>query len=513
MLTPEQIELERKRFGIKVEPEGRTSINETKEERLKRFDDAINAAKEANPKINNLLPKSGPKTEQQIAEQKANDPMRQGVFGKALGTGFDLLKGAAKGLGKTVVDVGTMANKINPLLSKEAKESISKTATGLKEEVLKPQGTAEKIGMGAEQIGELLIPIPGLAGAGKVAAGVNLLSKAGLKGAGKLIAKEAADIGAKTYLQTGGDTEEALKASLFGAGGALAGKVAEPVLKFVPKAIATYLEKENLRLTPTQKTNLNTKLSGAVEWLTQNNVVGTPQARLSKVDDIYESTEDTLQKYLNSSDKTVNKNKLLEELNGLKLKYQNERDVLAVEKQIDSVIDTIKSKYQDEIPVARLNDFKRSTYKNAYNKAGDKVLDTVEHDIGDVAKINIESATKGDLINGKDISEFNKEYGNIINARKLLKIAEGRKQIGIIGRLVTMGIASSIGSAVGGPVGGAIGFAVANPVAEGLAGTFTRSLLEKGLIDASRLPAGEIEQVVLRSLLPYLREQPDESTK
>jgi hypothetical protein len=242
-------------------------------------------------------------------------------------------------------------------------------------------------------------------------------------------------------------------------------------------------------------------------------VVGTPQARLSKVDDIYESTEDTLQKYLNSSDKTVNKNKLLEELNGLKLKYQNERDVLAVEKQIDSVIDTIKSKYQDEIPVARLNDFKRSTYKNAYNKAGDKVLDTVEHDIGDVAKINIESATKGDLINGKDISEFNKEYGNIINARKLLKIAEGRKQIGIIGRLVTMGIASSIGSAVGGPVGGAIGFAVANPVAEGLAGTFTRSLLEKGLIDASRLPAGEIEQVVLRSLLPYLREQPDESTK
>jgi hypothetical protein len=40
-----------------------------------------------------------------------------------------------------------------------------------------------------------------------------------------------------------------------------------------------------------------------------------------------------------------------------------------------------------------LNNYKREVYKNAYNKAGEKVIDYVEHDIGDIARVAIEKAT------------------------------------------------------------------------------------------------------------------------
>jgi hypothetical protein len=434
----------------------------------------------------------------------------KGLAGVAVGAGkgvVSTLKGASslgekmiKGIGRFITPKGLEDDLGFAKTDKTAAEEL------IPEEWTEAKGTAEKIGKGIEQIGELFIPVPGLAAVGKVAKGTKLLSKAGLAGSGKFIIKEGVETAGKTALQTG-DFKEAGKAGLAGLAGGVVGKFAlEPALKIIPDALAKYLEKENLRLTPTQKTNLDKKLPAILDWLTSKKIVGTPEARFDKVDEIYNATEDTLQSFLKTSKKTVNKQKFLEELNGLKLKYQNERDVLAIEKQIDDVIETISKKYPEEIPVGQLNDFKRSTYRNAYNQAGNKVLDTVEHDLGDISRIKIENATAGDMINEKAIGAFNKEYGNIIDARKLLKIAQGRKQIGLMGKLITTGIGGTIGNAIGGPVGGAIGLAVGSPVAEGLAGTFTRSLLEKGLIDLSNVPSQQVEQAVLRAVLPYLRE-------
>ena len=95
MLTPEQIEAERKKYGIKIDAE-KTPKVETREERLKRFYDHIEQAKKANPKINDLLPK---KSEQQPEKEKPKSFLRKigdfltgseqklgGTYGTALAT-------------------------------------------------------------------------------------------------------------------------------------------------------------------------------------------------------------------------------------------------------------------------------------------------------------------------------------------------------------------------------------------------------------------------------------------
>ena len=68
MLTPEQIEAERKKYGIKIDAE-KTPKVETREERLERFYNHKEQAKKANPKINDLLPK---KSEQQPEKENQN---------------------------------------------------------------------------------------------------------------------------------------------------------------------------------------------------------------------------------------------------------------------------------------------------------------------------------------------------------------------------------------------------------------------------------------------------------
>lgn len=47
-----------------------------------------------------------------------------------------------------------------------------------------------------------------------------------------------------------------------------------------------------------------------------------------------------------------------------------------------------------------LNEFKRSTYKKAYNRAGEKILDDVERAIGDVVRQQLEDDLKGLKIAG-----------------------------------------------------------------------------------------------------------------
>lgn len=228
---------------------------------------------------------------------------------------------------------------------------------------------------------------------------------------------------------------------------------------------------------------------------------------LEKIDDIYEQQEKIVESFLNNAKgRTANKQTLISQLEGLKNKYKYDRDVIAVEKQIDGAIEALNKKFPDEIPLNILNNFKRTTYQNAYNKAGEKVLDSVEHDIGDIARLNIESASKGLTLNGKNISEINKEYGTIIKARKLLKIASTRKEIGVIGRLLVTSIGGAIGSVSGG-FGTAVGMAAGQPVAHIIAGTAARSLISQGLSQFANMPAKQAEQAIMRILLPLLNRE------
>lgn len=278
-------------------------------------------------------------------------------------------------------------------------------------------------------------------------------------------------------------------------------KVAQPITTLGSKStagLAQALEKTNLRLTPTQKTNLAPKLPAITKYLAEKKIIGGPETRFNKIDSIYDSTEAILDNWLKTNNTAkgtfVSRNALISELQKVKKTLMKDSsDAPLIDRQINSTITNLRNQYRnDKIPISRLNDLKRSTYKNAYNKGGDKILDDVEFSTGDVYKTAIEKATKGLELNGKSIAEFNKEYGTLIQARKLLKIAQGRNQLGAMGRLLS-GIAGySIGNALGGPIGGAAGVFGGEILAKNIAGTGARSVVGAGLQTLSKLGSPEL---------------------
>ena len=263
--------------------------------------------------------------------------------------------------------------------------------------------------------------------------------------------------------------------------------------------IARSLEKASLQLTPTQKRELGGKINQVTDYLVSKGISGNPSERVEKINTIYNSMEDKLQNFLKTSATkgiSATKSEILKDLESLKSKYASSRDVESAETQINDVIKLLKKRYSDAIPLDRLNILKRTTYSNAYNKAGTKVLDDVEHGIGDVLRSHLEKSTTGLKIDGKDIGEFNKEYGTIIDSRNLLKIAESRPEIRTLGRVISAIIGGGLGGALGGgPVGAGVGVLSAESVAPLIAGTKARTLaaqaLEKG---------GKIAQKILPSI-------------
>ncbi len=428
------------------------------------------------------------------------------------------LIGFGKGLVKTTRGVGSLVERFSPFapaiaVAKAGARAVLPESTGKKfgltkdrtiseslipEAITQAKEGLEKVGFGLEQVGELFIPIPGLRA-----------TKLAQVGKTKAIITEGAEFAGRIAAQTGGDVEETMKAGALGLTSGVLGKfVLEPAFKFVAPALANYLEKVNLRLTPTQKSKIKDSGDRVTKFLADKKIVGSPDTRLNKVDDLYNKAEDTLQRFLKTKGKEtfVNKEKLIEQVNGIKMKYGNTRDVVAAEKQIDDFIELLSTRYADDIPVETLNTLKRSTYGSAYNRAGDKVLDGVEHDLADALRINIEKATEGLTVNGKTIGAFNKEFGNIIESKKLLKIATGRKQVGLVGKLLAMSVGASIGGA-GGGIGSALGIVAAQPIANTIAGTATRSLIEAGLINISKFPADKVTETVLKALLPFIRQK------
>lgn len=250
--------------------------------------------------------------------------------------------------------------------------------------------------------------------------------------------------------------------------------------------ISDALQEQSLKLTPTQKATLGNKLTDVKNYLSDNNITGDPETRYKAIEEKYNESESTLQDFLTNKakDVVVDKNQLIDQFNSIKNDYKLDRDSGAINKQIDEAISTVKSNFPDKIPVADLNTFKRSTYAGAYNKAGSKILDDVEHDIGDKSRQAIEDATDGMKINGKSLGNFNKEYGTIINAKRILNRARTKSELGFSGKWTSRLIGGLIGHAMGGGVigeigGGAIGESIAKSFTGTAAKTKIASLLKK----------------------------------
>lgn len=259
--------------------------------------------------------------------------------------------------------------------------------------------------------------------------------------------------------------------------------------------LANGIQKSTLRLTPTQKTNLGQKVDDVVSFLNKNNVIGTPGSRLEKVSEIYEATERTLQDALSASDATVSRDSIVTALKDIPSMYKNTRDFRAITRQVQDAVDGILEQFDENIPISALNEFKRSVYENAYNKTGDKVLDFVEHDIGDIVYTALADGAEsaGLRINNLPLRDFNKAYSAIVNARKLLKIATGRKQAGLIAKLVASFAGSLLGS-FSGPAGSAVGAAVGPGIIENIGGTLPRSAAASALQKAGNVSVPGIVQ-------------------
>jgi hypothetical protein len=288
----------------------------------------------------------------------------------------------------------------------------------------------------------------------------------------------------------GGEAEPAVNEGLASAGtkigeGINAGSeaIVKPVVDSITggaSKLSDSLQQASLKLTPTQISNLGSKLTDVKNYLSDNKITGNPETRLEKIDTKYNEAEDNMQNFLtnDAKDSVIDKPTLLQNLDNIKNDYKFDRDSKAIGNQIDEAKQTIQDNFPDKIPAADLNVFKRSTYAGAYNKAGSKVLDSVEHDIGDTTYKAIQDSVAGKTINGKSMADFNKEYGTIIQARKILKAAVGRPQIGLVGNIVSRLVGGTIGGAVGlGPIGETAGLLGGKAVAEVVAGTAVKSKL------------------------------------
>lgn len=147
-------------------------------------------------------------------------------------TAKDVAIGAAKGVGNTVFGLGKMVRDYTPI--GRVSDAILPGAFDTKPPEIVPSNTAQKIGYGAEQIGEFFLPTGAVSKVSKAvaevgksglatmaqtgspgAAGVSMALTAAVPGAGKIIAagKKLGQGAEKTVAQALGATKEAHKAT------------------------------------------------------------------------------------------------------------------------------------------------------------------------------------------------------------------------------------------------------------------------------------------------------------
>jgi hypothetical protein len=304
--------------------------------------------------------------------------------------GFGL--GAAKGALSTVSNIGGLFSKLPDVVG-NAVGTISPAAGAAVKSVsgigklldpykknFKPEGTAEKIGYGAEQVGEFLIPGGAVGKAGKAAdlaiEGLNFGSKAtkALKLAGKagLGAGEAAGI---TTIQ-GGDESDIKTAAVLGGGLSIVAKGIESVLKKIPQTAWTSI----LKRTPTDAI----KNPNLPQQAAEAGLIGlTRQSLANKAQSAIQSIEVTLDDLLSKSNAKINPAQVagyLGELRGSYAAIPGEQASVAV---IDGIIQDLYAGFKEgkSMSAVEANQLKRDIYSviaKSYGKGAFEIPAKVE---------------------------------------------------------------------------------------------------------------------------------------
>lgn len=156
--------------------------------------------------------------------------------------------GAGKGALSTLQGASTLGQKI---LGKGAALLVSQSReiTKIPERFTTPEGTAQKLGFGAEQIGEFAVPFTKI---GKVEKGLGLAEK-GLKALTGRATLEAGVGGGITALQTGGDIKSTQDSAIISAAFPFLGKSAQIAKGFLPEGKAIGARVINSLIKPLSK--------------------------------------------------------------------------------------------------------------------------------------------------------------------------------------------------------------------------------------------------------------------
>lgn len=250
----------------------------------------------------------------------------------------NVMEGAAKnegsivktvgGMGQSILDntVGRVTNFLSgkgftPTSENNAFNSSSPKGQEATQ-ALKPQGVAENIGNTAANVGEFFIPgsaeetmfnkgsqaienVPKALGlTGKAAEAVGGALKVALKSGitGLSTAGVTAAQGG-----TGGQVESS------GVIGAAAGGIGQALETF-GKGIAESLQKSDFKLSPAQEVKASAKADSASKFMTSNKILGSPEAKYSKLTSLNNSLESTLQASL-PDDVSISKNSIIGNIN------------------------------------------------------------------------------------------------------------------------------------------------------------------------------------------------------
>lgn len=251
------------------------------------------------------------------------------------------------------------------------------------------------------------------------------------------------------------------------------GKTAEGVSK--------KLEEINLKLSPVDKQNIAKKGDDIVGYLAKKKIIGNPEQRYLKVNNLYQKMEGRVSEVIKGSGKTFSRDQLINEIKQLPELYVDDlAEYPKVTRTVDRAIKTLQTKFPEQIPADRVNALKRAAWKAAYSKNNSQVINSAMHDLGDIFKSNLDQAIPA-------LQRLNNEYGTLITARKLLFKAQSRNQLGLIGKGISAGAGTVVGTAIGGAAGATAGTILGPTVGQVVAGTKARSLVGAGLMKVSEV--------------------------
>lgn len=311
------------------------------------------------------------------------------------------------------------------------------------------------------------------------------------------------DVGAK--LQADKPVQEAVTPGI----GTVTGATV-PLLGKMIGAAPKALEKMNLRMTPVEMQNLQKQGKDIVDWMTRQKVVGTPQQRLAKVVTLYDKMEERVQKALGDAGVALPKETILNKVREATKDYADDPLALPeVERAIQNFEAYLANKKTFAIPVATLNTVKRNIFERAFSKNKADVVSDANYAIGAKIKELLDTEVPG-------LEKLNREYANILTARRVLNKAATRNQAG----LITRSLATGVGAAAGGSFGNFAGAAVGGILGERLANTLATPVRSatgatvQTLNDIlTKLPVDEQGNIPVKLLIQALAGEEDKDTK